>query len=210
MFRTVNCLMFKRCVQFMFYQHLTKNLLTKRSPTLFVSGSKLFLGTSIGCTIVSPIKIQNMDIEEVQKALRDGDVALMNLIDELKDFVKVVSEEYRKCLKKQIEITEKSQNVGPLSETWDELPKYRTLADELLQQLNNYKALFQTLGTMAESKFSVGINEATDFAVFMTKFKQSQEVIEKEFLENRKLEKILLEINCESILIDVVTDSHEK
>lgn len=207
-FRTVNCLLFRRCMKFIRFKCENKKVLSEISRNIFVGTTEVFLGTEICCAIVSPLKKEKMDIEEVQKALHEGDLAIIKLMEELKDFVKVVSEEYRNCLNKQIEITEKSQSIGPFSESWDELPHYRTLADELLQQLNNYKALFETLGKMTETRVSVGVlQENNIFNNICEKFTESKEIIQMEFEENRKLEIKLLQLNCDNILMDVLTDN---
>lgn len=209
MFRFFNSLLVKRCIRYVQFQHEPKNLINKIFTKIAVTATKTYIGAQISCAITSPIKTDKMDIGEVQKALYEGDAAIIKLMDELKDFVKVVSEEYRNCLKKQIEITEKSQNVGPFSDTWNELPKYRTLADELHEQLNNYNALFETLAKMVEIKSVDNPLDKDVLVKLKAKYKESQEIIKKELDENRKIEMMLLKLNCDTILMDVLTDSSQ-
>lgn len=188
-------------------QQKKTKIITEISQNIIVKTTKAYLGAKLCCATIIPKKEETMNIEQVQKAIYEGDNAIMNLMDELSDFVKVVSEEYRNCLKKQMEITEKSQNVGPFSESWDELPQYRTLADELQQQLNNFSALFETLGKMLEIKYSDIAEENDIFLKMNEKFKEHQELIRKEFEENRKLEVKLLRLNCDNILMDVLAST---
>lgn len=208
LFRIVNCFLFKRCIQSIYFHPENKKLITEISKTILSRVSEVLIGAKICCASIVPKEKLKMDIDEVQKALNEGDIAVLKLLDELKDFVKVVSEEYRNCLRKQMEITEKSKNVGHFSEMWDELPEYRTLANELRQQLYNYNALFETLGKMAEMQFSNGIEKDGSLVVKINEqFLESQEIIKKEFEENKKLEMELLKLNCDTILMDITNSS---
>lgn len=186
-------------------QQENKKLITQISRKIILKTTKVCLGAELCCAVASAESKENMDIDKIQIAINAGDKAIMNLMDELTDCVKVMSEEYRNCLRKQMEITKRSQNVGPLSESWDELPKYRTLADELQQQLNNFSALFETLGKMVESKLTDYTAKDTEiFSNINKKFRESQELIRKEYEENRILEIKLLRLNCDTILMDIV------
>lgn len=211
MFRQVNYVVLRRFIRYTRFYHNNRKGLTRISRNLLIGTTQL--------TFLHPVPVSStensyndtlkgkMDIDKIQQALLEGGEAIIQLMDELKDVVKVTCEEYRKCLFKQIEITERTKNLGPLSECWDELPQYRTLADELLQDLNNYKALFETLGKMTESAAIGGIQEFT--STIKLKYQEFQKIFIKEFEENKKLEMKLLKLNCDTILNDLLKGSRD-
>lgn len=208
LFRTFNCFLITRCIRFLRFQRKNKQLVTDISKKL-TTVNEVLIGAQICCASVTKQSIK-MDIEEIEKAIHEGDIAIIKLMDIVKDFVQVISKEYRNCLRKQMEITEKAQKEGHYSEMWDELPEYRCLADELHQQLNDYDALFQTLGKMAEIQLSDRTNQDNSLTVNVNeKFKESQEIIKQEFEENRKLQMELLKLNCDTILMEMVTSGSE-
>ncbi|CAH1954107.1 unnamed protein product [Acanthoscelides obtectus] len=145
--------------------------------------------------------------EDLNKALVEGDTALLKLIEQLKEFVSVVSSEYRACLVKQMEITDKALTVGPLSEAWDEIPHYRTLASELLKELYEYQLLFHTIGQMASDqsldRLVLGSNE--NLSEVSRRYKELEVIVKKEFEKNKKAEMALLEKHRYSILFNGVT-----
>nr|CAH7738446.1 unnamed protein product [Callosobruchus chinensis] len=165
---------------------------------------------SIGCAALSAMSSDTSRIdvnEDLNKALIEGDAALLRLIEQLKEFVSVVSTEYRACLIKQMEITDKALNVGPLCDDWDEIPHYRTLAGQLLKELHEYQLLFDTIGQMASDRslddLVSGSNE--NLNEVSTRYKELEVIVRKEFEENKKVELALLEKIRDSILCDALT-----
>nr|CAI5833239.1 unnamed protein product [Callosobruchus analis] len=167
---------------------------------------------SIGCAAISAMSSDTSMIdvnEDLNKALVEGDAALLKLIEQLKEFVSVVSKEYRACLVKQIEITDKALNVGPLSDAWDEIPHYRSLASQLLKELREYQLLFDTIGQMASDRSldELVSGSTKDMSEVTIRYKELEVLVRKEFEENKKVEMALLEKHRDSILYDAVTES---
>ncbi|CAH1104560.1 unnamed protein product [Psylliodes chrysocephalus] len=146
--------------------------------------------------------------DDITKAIQEGEVATINLMTQLKDFVVGTSEDYRKCIKQQIEIMRKASYIhaGPHSEVYDELPQYRTLANELKKQLSEHCALFNTLVNMAKIKNTELLKECK-VGEQMTEFQALQRIVEKEMELNSKCEKELLQVFTDSILNEVLFGS---
>ncbi|XP_056641527.1 uncharacterized protein LOC130448264 isoform X1 [Diorhabda sublineata] len=162
----------------------------------------LLTGVQICCmaTTVMDKKLETINLEEdISTALQEGDAAIIKLMNQLKDFVIVVSEEYRKCLLKQIEIIQRATEGGPLSEKWDELPQYRALASELLNELTEYRKMINILDSLARDRSSVTVATNNIFGQFV----EIQEFIQKEVDQNKKIEKELLKLLTESIINEV-------
>lgn len=167
--------------------------------------SKLWFGMKIGCTLFR----ENNDIqdrinmeEELIKAFIGGDATLIKLMEQLKDFVTVVSQEYRTCLSKQIEVTKTAQEIGPLSEAWDELPQYRTLAQQLNNELNEYITVFNIIGQMANEQSLNNLIEGStlNIDIIIEKFKKLEIIVKKELVSNKNAERELLEFKCDNIV----------
>lgn len=170
------------------------------------NGTKLLIGTNICCSILKSETSKRMATEEdIHKALEEGDTAIIKLMDQLKEFVQIISEEYRKALNKQIEITEAASNVGPLSEMWDELPKHRTWADELLKEINECSAVFNTIGQLAKEKVLAKfvLSDKDNLDMVAVKYKELEEVMQHELEQNKKLEIKLVQAHCDSILTEI-------
>ncbi|KAJ8940172.1 hypothetical protein NQ318_019381 [Aromia moschata] len=173
------------------------------SQVHFTRGSKVLLVSQICSTLIKNETPDKIDLNDgLQKACEEGDTAIIKLMDQLKEYVIVVSKEYRTCLMRQIEITKTATSTGPLSEDWDELPQYRVLADELNKELNDYMAIFNTIGQMSHDETLVKFVTGTcdNLESIGVKYKELEKLLEREFEENRKFEKELLETNRDSIL----------
>ncbi|KAJ8971133.1 hypothetical protein NQ314_000865 [Rhamnusium bicolor] len=171
--------------------------------TYISKGGKLFVSSQIFSSGLKNESITKIDVEDgLRKACEEGDAAVIKLLDQLKEFVIIVSQEYRCCMIKQIEITQTASNVGPFSEVWDELPRYRTLADELNKELIEYMTLFKTIGQMAQeeslARFVTG--SSGNLQSVSVKYNELEVLLQREFEENKKFEVELLRIKRDSIL----------
>lgn len=164
---------------------------------------KLLVGTNICCSLTFKDNPKKMATEEdVHRVLEEGDVAIIKLMDQIKELIQIISEEYRNAIDKQIEITKTASNTGPLSEMWDELPKHRTLADKLLKEINEYIALFNTMGQLAKDKSLVEfvVTNRDYLDVITVKYQEIEKIIQHELELNKELETKLLRAHCDSIL----------
>lgn len=201
MFRTVSGVFKKYSKAFHSYRKCS--IITTQTPKVaIVESVKLLISFKLCCALVVNKKLEKMDVTEtLHKALDEGEVAIINLLEQLTDFVKTISEEYRNCIRKQIEITEKASGMGQLSETWDELPQYRNLANELLKEINEYITLFNAVGEMAKNAILLA-TDANKINNIQEKYKELEKKIQKEIEENKKLEKKLLKLTCDCIVND--------
>ncbi|XP_028136639.1 uncharacterized protein LOC114331310 isoform X2 [Diabrotica virgifera virgifera] len=167
----------------------------------------LLTGTKICCTALMAEKVLQESLEDdITKALQEGEDAIIKLMNQLKDFVVVVSQEYRSCLLKQMEIVKKASDLGSSTEIWDELPHYRTLASELNNEIIEYYTLFKTLDALAKNK-SV-LRDTGDHVVkdVLQVFQEIQTFIEMQVAENQKMEKELLKVLADSIIKETIQD----
>ncbi|XP_060517645.1 uncharacterized protein LOC132696683 [Cylas formicarius] len=138
--------------------------------------------------------------DDVRKACDEGEAALINLMNRVKKLVVETSIEYRQCLAKQIEITQKAKIIGP--QVYDDLPKHRTLGETLSHELNEYLIIFKTIGEIAynQSLLSLLLNEV-DFERLCIAYKELEIVILREFGENKRKELELFQTKLEVINI---------
>ncbi|KAG5866487.1 hypothetical protein JTB14_004010 [Gonioctena quinquepunctata] len=189
---------FRRFSQFL---HSQKTQIQSGLPTirgiLISDKNKLLIGSQVcGTTIASMSEneddIENRQIgsnieEDLKDALEKGDEAILSLMHQLKEFFTVVSQEYRNCLVRQMNIMEKALTLGPHSETWDEIPHYRSLADKLQNELNEYVTLFNTLGHMANEKSLVDmVSGSMNIWIWWREIKELEVVFLREIEENKK------------------------
>lgn len=173
-------------------------------PKYFISvGSKVLIGSQLCCAALKIEERTKINVEDgLRKACEEGEEAIVLLMDTLKDFVVVVCKEYRSCLAKQIEIHEIASKIGPLSEIWDELPQYRTLAAELNKELDDYMTIFNIIGQMTVDdslvSFVTGTTDKLDSIV--VNYKALNTLLQKELAQNKEIEMELLRIKRDSIL----------
>ncbi|XP_018579725.1 uncharacterized protein LOC108917555 isoform X1 [Anoplophora glabripennis] len=196
-----------------FLRNLTKyfrkrniNATIYHTKPFILARAKVLIGSQLCCVALKSEERTKINVEDgLREACAEGDVAIVVLMDTLKDFVLVVCQEYRSCLTKQIEITETASKIGPLSEFWDELPPYRTLAAELSKELDDYMSVFNTIGQMMTDdslvSFVTGTTDKLDLVA--TKYQELNTLLQKEFEQNREIELELLRINRNSILNSV-------
>lgn len=177
---------------------------TGRHPKSFISlGFKVLVGSQVCCAALKAEKRTKIDVEDsLRKACEEGDTAIILLMDTLKDFILIVCQEYRSCLTKQIEITKTASKIGPLTEIWDELPQYRTLAADLNKELDDYMTVFNTIGQMTnDDSLKMFVKGTTDkLHLIAVKYSELDTLLQKQIAENKEVELSLLKIKRDSIL----------
>lgn len=139
---------------------------------------------------------------DVKKACDNTEYAIINLMTVIKQCIHEISEEYRTCIQKQIDIIMSATEMGPIGPHWDDLTKYRVQANDLKLELDNYRALLKSIGTIAHEQSVVslltGANETLDLVA--EKYVKLNEVVEQEYSENFHYELSLLYANRNHIL----------
>lgn len=144
--------------------------------------------------------VQNFDVL-LQQACDLGELAIVQVMDVLKDRIIEICEEYNNCLGEQIKIVKEASEQGPMSSRWDDLPQFRSLASELNEELNNYVLILNTLGEAARKQNMDFITkEKHHLYTIEMKFKQVQDLLETHINSIKKLEKTLLDLNRQVIL----------
>lgn len=149
-----------------------------------------------------PKSSKEIEEEVINKAFNSPDPELLELMEVLENCIIESCAQYRICLKKQIEIIEKSSRSGIFSDYLDELPEYRTLAYDLNHELNNYIILLKTVGEMTYQHL---INSAKgqsikDINLISEKYKNLEVLLQKQLDENRKFETELNNANRNMII----------
>lgn len=139
---------------------------------------------------------------DVKKACDNTEHAIVNLMGVIKQCVHEISEEYRVCLQKQIDIISSATELGPIGAHWDELVKYRVQANELKVELENYRSLLKSIGSIAQEQSIVSLLTGAKHTLELiaVKYKTMSEMIEKEYSENFHYELSLLYANRDHIL----------
>ncbi|KAK9888522.1 hypothetical protein WA026_000774 [Henosepilachna vigintioctopunctata] len=149
--------------------------------------------------------LKNINLEEdiMTKAFCGPEPELLELMNVLKDCIVQSCSQYRACIKKQIEIIEKSIENSILSDTIDELPEYRSLASELNNELNNYIVLLKTIGEMTYQHLLNSAKEGGSIqhvSLLSETYKNLEVILQHELDENRKCETDLNIANRNMIL----------
>lgn len=126
--------------------------------------------------------------EQLELAFENGEIAVIKLLEELKESLLRTSQEYRVCLEKQIEVTTIATNLGTFSEKWDELPAIRLEAEELLKRLNDLLITFHIIGQLAydHSLITVLIGNELNVDNIIAKYKELELLILYEIELNKK------------------------
>ncbi|KAJ8913530.1 hypothetical protein NQ315_017081 [Exocentrus adspersus] len=199
-------ILMSRSLSYKWLRNLHNYLRRKNTPTLqsrsyITKASNAVLGSKLCCAALQPEERTKISVEDgLREACQNGNIAILSLMDQLKEFVVIICREYRNCLAKQIEITEVASNIGPESEKWDELPQYRILADELYNELNDYMTVFNTIGQMTDDESMKSFVNKEQLNLITAKYKILEAVLQKEFALNKEVELKLLVIKRDSIL----------
>lgn len=143
------------------------------------------------------------DLEyDVKKACDNTENAIVNLMTVIKQCIHEISEEYRMCIQKQIDIISSATEQGPVGSHWDELTKYRVQANELKVELENYRSLLKGIGNIAHEQSVVSLLAGTNksLELITEKFTKLNDLIEKEYNQNFHYELNLLYANRDHIL----------
>lgn len=140
----------------------------------------------------NPFGKSSREVEEevINKAFSNPEPELLELMEVLEKCIIESCAQYRICLKKQIEIIEKSSRSGIYSDYLDELPEYRTLAYDLNHELNNYIVLLKTVGEMTYQHLisSAKGESIKNINLISEKYKNLEVLLQKQLDENRKFE----------------------
>lgn len=138
----------------------------------------------------------------VKKACDNTENAIVNLMSVVNQCVHEISEEYRTCIQKQIDIISSATELGPIGSHWDDLTKYRVQASELKVELDNYRSLLKSIGNIAHEQSIVSLlTGANDTLELITeKFSALNQMVEEEYHQNFHYELSLLYANRDHIL----------
>ncbi|XP_044751547.1 uncharacterized protein LOC123311575 isoform X1 [Coccinella septempunctata] len=133
---------------------------------------------------------REVEEEVINKAFISPEPELLELMEVLEKCIIESCAQYRICIRKQIEIIEKSSRSGIYSDYLDELPEYRTLAFDLSHELNNYIVLLKTVGEMTYQHLmsSAKGESIKDINLISEKYKNLEILLQKQLDENRKFE----------------------
>lgn len=139
---------------------------------------------------------------DVKKACNNTEHAIINLMGVIRQCIHEISEEYRVCIQKQIDIIASATELGPVGPHWDELIKYRVQANELKAELDNYRSLLKSIGSIAHEQSIVSLLTGTKqtLELIADKYTTMNELVEKEYNENFHYELNLLYANRDHIL----------
>lgn len=139
---------------------------------------------------------------DVKKACDNTEIAIVNLMGVIKQCIHEISEDYRVCIQKQIDIISSATELGPIGPHWDELVKYRVQANELKVELDNYRSLLKSIGSIAHEQSIVSLLTGTKHTLELIadKYTKLTEMVEQEYSENFHYELNLLYANRDHIL----------
>lgn len=139
---------------------------------------------------------------DVKKACETAENAIVSLMNVIKQCIHEISEEYRICVQKQIDIIKSATDLGPVGAHWDDLTKYRVQANDLKQELDNYRTLLRNLGNIAHEQSVVSLlSGAKDTLELITdKYNKLNELVEQEYSQNFHYELNLLYASRDHIL----------
>ncbi|KAL3282234.1 hypothetical protein HHI36_005429 [Cryptolaemus montrouzieri] len=145
---------------------------------------------------------RDLEDDVLKKAFSSTEPELLELMDVLRDCIVESCAQYRTCLKKQIEIIERSSTNGIFSDGLDELPEYRSLATDLNHELNNYVVLLKTVGEMTYQHLITSVKEGSiqNVNLISEKYKNLEIILQQQLDENRKCETELNSANRNLIL----------
>lgn len=139
---------------------------------------------------------------DVKRACDNTESAIINLMTVINQCIHEISEEYRLCIQKQIDIIVSATEMGPIGPHWDDLTKYRVQASDLKLELDNYRALLKSIGSIAHEQSVVslltGANDTLE--LIAEKYVKLNEIVEQEYSENFHYELSLLYANRNHIL----------
>lgn len=140
--------------------------------------------------------------DDVKRACDNTESAIVNLMTVIKQCIHEISEEYRVCIQKQIDIISSATEIGPIGKHWDDLTKYRVQASDLKQELDNYRALLKSIGSIAHEQSVVSLlTGAKDtLELIAERYTKLNEIVEQEYSENFHYELSLLYANRDHIL----------
>ncbi|KAL1491114.1 hypothetical protein ABEB36_011758 [Hypothenemus hampei] len=155
---------------------------------IYPKGTLKILNVSIASVLISYGKISVED--DLRKALEQGEPAIVDLMNQLQNLVINVSKEYRLCLENQIILIKSSGDAAA-----EDLPKFRTQATELNQELTTYIILLKTIGGILSYEESF-INHLADAELerILKTYKKLEILLLKEFQLNKEKELDLMEV----------------
>lgn len=173
-----------------------RNLCTARSRKSLPRIPASYFKFAIASTTIPYGKINVED--DLRKAIEDGETAIVDLMIQLQQLIITASKEYRNCVSKQIEIIKATGDGAS-----DELPQFRSLANELSSEINEYIILLKTLGEIAYDQTLISLKvDHHSFEAILRKYKELELLLLQELEANKRKELELLEINISNIASD--------
>ncbi|XP_018336508.1 uncharacterized protein LOC108745005 isoform X2 [Agrilus planipennis] len=139
-----------------------------------------------------PVKDLN---KEVENAVFKGEKFLMKFIPILEEIIVEISRQYRKCIIKQMELTEQALEL--------EIIPIRVQAAELKSEIVKYENLVKSVAQSVYGQAALALmsgDSVKDLEIVQSKLQELEKILENEISENKKVEHKLLAVSCASIL----------